>query len=333
MIMKTLKLKRFLSSALLVLSVIAVQARGTGTFSVKKDRLYDANGKSFIVAGMNNPHAWFTEKAYTALDDIKATGANTVRIVWQTRGGSLETLEQAIKRSIELSMVPIVELHDVTGSPSGDALVRMAEWYASEQVKKCLSGYERYIMLNIANEWGDNRTTSEYWLESYTRAVKVMREAGYRTTLVVDAPGWGQNITPFLEKGSELMEADPLHNILFSVHMYGSWNNPDDIVNKLTAAKKQKLPLIVGEFGYNYNDGGNNLTCKADHRTILDTCHKLGYGFIPWSWTGNNRENQWLDIVENTDWKTLTWWGNEVVNGRYGIRETGKPCRIFSKSK
>ena len=65
----------------------------------------------------------------------------------------------------------------------------------------------------------------------------------------------------------------------------------------------KNLPLIVGEFGYNYDNGHNNLRCKADHRQILATCHLLGYGFMPWSWTGNNHEHAWLDMVDSKDWK------------------------------
>lgn len=32
-----------------------------------------------------------------------------------------------------------------------------------------------------------------------------MRKAGFTTTLVVDAPGWGQNIRPVLEGGRQLI--------------------------------------------------------------------------------------------------------------------------------
>ena len=35
-------------------------------------------------------------------------------------------------------------------------------------------------------------------------------------------------------------------------------NNPQDIIDKLTAAKEKSLPMIVGEFGYNFNDGQYN---------------------------------------------------------------------------
>lgn len=113
--------------------------------------------------------------------------------------------------------------------------------------------------------------------------------------------------------------------------MYGLWNNPKKIGEKLQQAYMLKLPLIVGEFGYNYRKGKNNLGCKVNHRLIIETCNKLGYGFMPWSWTGNNEENQWLDMVSPADWKTLTWWGKEVIEGEGGIEKTAKKASVFTQ--
>ena len=312
----------------IVMSMCVGILHAQDVFTTKGAQLIDATGQPFVIVGINNPHAWFGERSYQALDDIAATGANTVRIVWSTRGQA-EQLERIIMRCIALKMIPMVEMHDVTGNPSGERLLDMASYYTRDDIKAVLMRYQYCLLINIANEWGDHGVTSQYWLQSYNAAVTAMRKAGFKTTLVIDAPGWGQNIQPILECGRELIDNDPLHNILFSVHMYGSWNNPQDIIDKLFSAKEMNLPLIVGEFGYNYNDGKNNLGCKADHRTIMKTCRSLGYGFMPWSWTGNNKENAWLDIVDNRDWKTPTQWGREVIDGAYGIRQTALPANVF----
>lgn len=302
----------------------------SSVFSTAKSKLIDASGQVFVIRGINNPHAWFGEKAYNALDDIQATGCNTVRIVWNTKGNDAD-LERIIKRCIELEMIPMVELHDVTGNKSGDRLAEMASWYSVPHRVEMLKKYEKYLLLNIANEWGDHKTKAEYWMTSYATCVDIMRMSGYATTLVIDAPGWGQNIDPIVECGQKLIDSDPLHNILFSVHMYGSWNKPERIIEQLTLCHQKELPIIVGEFGYNYDNGKNNLTCKADHSVILDTCNELEYGFMPWSWTGNNKENQWLDLVEPSDWKTLTWWGQQVIEGKGGITETAKKASVFER--
>lgn len=310
---------------LFLMTSMSVWAQG---FTTAKSKLIDAEGQVFVIRGMNNPHAWFGEKAYQALDDIQAVGCNTIRIVWETKGKDSD-LERIIQRCIELEMIPMVELHDVTGNTSGERLAEMASWYAEPERAKMLQKYERFLLLNIANEWGSNKTKGDYWMKSYVQCIDIMRKAGYTTTLVIDGPGWGQNITPIVEHGQELIDYDSLHNILFSIHMYGSWNKSERIREKLALCHQKELPLIVGEFGYNYRKGLNNLGCRVDHMAILNTCNELEYGYMPWSWTGNNKANQWLDLVEPSDWKTLTWWGQQVITGQGGITETAKKASVF----
>lgn len=317
---------------LFMMTSIAVWAQGKAVFTIDKSKLIDAAGQVFVIRGMNNPHAWFGKKAYQALEDIQAVGCNTIRIVWNTKGKDAD-LERTIKRCIELEMIPMVELHDVTGNTSGERLAEMASWYAEPERVEMLLKYERFLLLNIANEWGAHQTKAEYWMKSYAQCIDIMRKAGYSTAIVIDAPGWGQNIDPIIERGQELIDHDSLHNILFSIHMYGSWNKAESIKEKLTLCHQKDLPIIVGEFGYNYNDGGNNLGCKVDHKTILNTCNELEYGYIPWSWTGNNKENQWLDLVDPSDWKTLTWWGQQVITGQGGITETAKKATVYTRKQ
>jgi mannan endo-1,4-beta-mannosidase len=205
----------------------------------------------------------------------------------------------------------------------------MAKYYTRSDVKEVLLKYEKFLLLNIANEWGDHNTTSEYWRDAYMQAIDSLRKAGYRTTIVIDASGWGQNLQPILDYGKELLEYDPQHNVLFSVHMYGSWNDPEKIKSELQKAYDAELPMIVGEFGYNYNNGENNLKCKVDQQVVLETCHKLQYGYLPWSWSGNNEENAWLDLTDSENWKELTDWGKSVFEGKYGIIATGIKASVF----
>lgn len=317
-----------LTTLIAMLMTLTLAAQNSGTFTTRGGELIDAEGNAFIIRGINNAHIWFGDKAYDALDAIESTGANTVRIVWKTTGDDAE-LERIICRCIDLKMVPMVELHDVTGNKSGVRLVDMAKWYAEPDRVAMLRKYERYLLINIANEWGSHEVKTLLWLSSYTSAVHLMREAGYTGTLVVDAPGWGQNITPIIEAGQSLIGTDPCHNILFSIHMYGSWNRASKIERMLSKCHSLQLPIIVGEFGYNHANGRNNLACKVNNKAILSTCNALGLGYMPWSWTGNNQENQWLDMVSPSDWKTPTWWGEQVISGPGGITETSRRATIF----
>ena len=73
-----------------LMSFLAMGGHAQEGFRTQDTQLIDATGHPFVIVGVNNPPAWFREKAYQALDDIAATGANAVRIVWQTRGQVIE---------------------------------------------------------------------------------------------------------------------------------------------------------------------------------------------------------------------------------------------------
>ncbi len=317
-----------LISCIIVFSFLFPATMLSQHFTVSGTTLNDANGKEFIIRGVNNPHVWFPRKAKKSLELLSDMNVNTVRIVWETKGKPAR-LNKVMKECIELGIIPMVELHDATGDSTAEKLMLMVDYYTSKKVKEVLMPYERYLLLNIANEWGNHRVTAEHWRDSYIKAIETLRTAGYQTTIVIDAPGWGQNIDPIIQYGKELLQTDPLHNLLFSVHMYGSWNDPQRIEYKLQEAYDLKLPLIVGEFGYNFDKGNNNLSCMVDHYVILKKCHELNYGYLAWSWSGNNKENAWLDMAEKRNWKTLTWWGRQVIESEYGIRKTAKRCSLF----
>jgi mannan endo-1,4-beta-mannosidase len=299
-------------------------------FTISGTKLLDANDNQFIIRGVSCPNVWLPRHSYNSLQQIANLNANTVRIVWDVKGKA-KKLDKVINRVIELKMIPMVELHDATGNPTAEKLLEVTKYYIQSDVKEVLLKYQKYLLINIANEWGDHTMTDEYWRDSYNSAIDILRKAGYKTTLVIDAPGWGQKIDPFYTCGKDVLSHDSLKNILFSIHMYGSWNDPEEIKNDLQKAYDMGLPLIVGEFGYNYENGKNNLGCKVDHRTIMAKCNQLAYGFLAWSWSGNNKENSWLDLANSKNWKDINWWGKEIFESKDGISNNAKKASVFEK--
>jgi mannan endo-1,4-beta-mannosidase len=319
----------FVTFSILILNIIIHSHIFSKGFTVSGTKLLDANGNEFIIRGVNNPHVWYQEKSLKSLSRIAELKANCVRIVWQLYGrpGQLDTI---LQRCIELEMIPMVELHDATGSPKAEKLLENADYLTKPEVRKVLLKYEKYILINIANEWGDYFITSEYWKTSYMQAIDKLRKAGIKTTLVIDGSAWGQRIEPIYQFGKELLDYDPQKNLLFSVHTYYLWNNPMTIDTALQKAHDAGLPIIVCEFGYNYNNGNNNLKCTADHAVLMRKCQKLNIGYLAWSWAGNDEVNAWLDL---SDWNKLTWWGREVFEGENGIMKTSKKASVFIKKK
>lgn len=312
------------------LSVCSVESKAQtlASFASKNGKLYDGIGNEFIIRGVNNPHIWYGDKAFLALDEIAATGANTVRIVWETRGTAAE-LRKIIARVVELKMVAIPEIHDATGSNKIEAVEAAAKYWAREDIKAVLNEFKPYLILNIANEWMNNKARQAIWYKGYGSCIEIIRKAGLTHCLLIDAGGWGQDLEPTKKYAERLIEADPEHNLIFDVHLYGSWNDNAKIDRELKYFVDHRLVLVVGEFGYNSDGGKNNLKCKVDAPYLLKKCQELGIGYMPWSWTGNNKENQWLDMVLLSDWKTPTQWGDLVINGENGIRKTSKTCSIF----
>ena len=302
-------------------------------FQVKNGVLKDSKGNSFVIRGINNPHIWYDTKAYNALDEIAKTGANTVRIVWDTTG-SASRLEEIIKRCIELNMIAMPELHCATGTDCTEKIKDRARYWARDDVSAVLKKYQEYVIVNIANEPGYSRynstLTDEVWRDVYKECIDIMRNAGIDNTIVIDARSYGQDYYCVAKYGQDLIDYDPLHNLMFGIHMYVEWNDRNKIIEKLDLLKSKNLPIVIAEFGYNYNNGNNNLHCKVDAQTILDECEKHGFGYMAWSWAGNNQENAWLDMTY--DWVNYTEWGEFLVNGRNGIKQTSKICSVFKET-
>lgn len=295
-------------------------------FFVANGRLYDKFGNPFIIRGVNNLHIYFDASnqylAYQALDEIAAYGVNTIRIVWMTTG-SASNLARIIRRVVELHMIPMVELHDVTGGTTNEGLLQMAQYLVRADVKQVLLAYQDFLLVNIANEWSGTD-----FRNGYLAAISVLRLAGVNHTLVIDANNFGQNVDSILTDGGALLDGDTQHNLLFSLHMYQDYSTSVTGRAHITSALQQPttagLPLIVGEFGW--QAGGT----AVDSAFIMSECVRLGLGYIAWSWKGNNQSLAYLDMAVDWPGQTLTNWGTDVLKGVSGIGPTAKTASLFA---
>ncbi len=89
--------------------------------------LRDANGNDFVMRGINVPLAWFQADVYNNIANIRNnTGSNTLRIVWGTGNGGDSIWQNAVQRTIDNKMIPMMELHSATGSNDPRLLNDMA---------------------------------------------------------------------------------------------------------------------------------------------------------------------------------------------------------------
>lgn len=295
-------------------------------FYVEGSTLCDANGNPFVLRGINHAHCWYENQAANAIQGIAKTGSNCVRLVLadgeQWTATSVRAVETLIDQCRQENMIAILEVHDATGYKDKESLLKAAQYFVD--LKDSLVGQEDYVIINIANEWqGDSE--SRLWKEAYLEAIPMLREAGLAHTIMIDSSGWGQYGRCIQDGGEELLAADPLGNVMFSVHMYGTAGGSENsIENNLNYATDRNLCVCVGEFGYTHTDGD----VKEDY--LMQYCQDNQIGYIAWSWKGNGGGVEYLDLAEDWMGESLSAdWGEVVVNGVNGIRETSQICTVF----
>lgn len=250
------------------------------TFRVNGRFLYDSCGEKVLLRGVNEMVVWTPSKSgMPAIGEIAKTGANVVRIVWTSEGSAAE-LDAAIANAVAAKLIPMVEHHGATGKLE-DVPTVVAYWTQADVVQVLLK-HQKYLLLNIANEAGDDKVTAETFESTYKSAVSAIRATGVKVPLVIDAPSWGQDIDRLQASGPALVAADSLHNLMFSVHMW--WNDPEGarVKQELAQSADMGLPLLVGEFA-------QHAVYQCDqspfaYSVLLDEAQAREIGWLVWSW-------------------------------------------------
>ncbi|MBN1578525.1 MAG: cellulase family glycosylhydrolase [Chitinispirillaceae bacterium] len=300
-------------------------------FYIKNGRILEYNGSDFIARGINYPYAWFAGNWNSSVTGIAGTGANCMRVVlsngkrWSKT--SAATVQQIIQKCKDAKLVAILEVHDCTGysEQSGSVPLNTAVDYWKE-IKSVLSGQEKYVWINIANEPFGNDIPKTDWIDQHRKAITDLRGAGFEHLLVVDAANWGQDWEKITYGSSgSVLEADPMIRTVISVHMYDVYKSDNEVNGYLHQfAVTKKWPLIVGEFAADHGSGK-----PVDEQAILDRCMEYGLGYIGWSWSGNGSGLGSLDITNNFNAGSLSAWGTTLIKGKNGIKETSSIACIF----
>ncbi|WP_078959966.1 cellulase family glycosylhydrolase [Streptomyces sp. NRRL B-24085] len=300
-----------------------VQATG---LHISNGRLVEGNGNDFVMRGVNHAHTWYPNEL-DSLADIKAQGANTVRVVLadghRWTANSAADVADVIAQCKANRLICVLEVHDTTGYGEDSAagtLDQAADYWIG--LKDVLAGQENYIVINIGNEpWGN--TDPAGWTAPTIAAIKKLRNAGFEHTIMVDAPNWGQDWQQVMRTNAQAVyAADTTGNLIFSIHMYSVFDTAAEVTDYLNAFVSAKLPILIGEFGGPADQWGD-----PDEDTMMATAQQLGLGYLAWSWSGNT--DPVLDLVLNFDPARMTSWGQRVFNGANGIAQTAKEATVF----
>jgi mannan endo-1,4-beta-mannosidase len=308
-----------------VLSLVLTTAFLSDSFSqdvlrVMGRHIHDPCGEELVMRGVNEMFIWSRDDLTgdRTMPEIALTGANTVRIVWLTdarnANASPENLDRAIQNAIDNKMFPMPELHDATGRL--DRVPALVDYWTRPDIVEVLKKHEQYLLLNIANEAGDHNVKADEFKRVYSDAIARIRATGLRCPLVIDASGWGQDISILHETGPWLIDQDPERNLIFSVHTW--WvaddGSRDRIIGGLQRSVDMGLPLIVGEFA------PMGVKCREwiDYKTILQECQRHGIGWLAWSW----------GQVRNGDCHLMDMTGGEARGRFEGLHGWGKEVAV-----
>ncbi|WFE64735.1 cellulase family glycosylhydrolase [Micromonospora sp. WMMD714] len=326
--------KRLSVAAVALLTVLTAvfafgqPAQAAAGFSVSGGKLYDANGTEFVMRGVNHAHTWYPQQT-TSFANIKALGANTVRVVLASGDRWTKNTAADVSNVISLckanKLICVLEVHDTTGygeQAGAITLDRAVDYWLS--IASALQGQERYVIVNIGNEPYGNQGYAT-WATDNANAIKRLRAGGLTHTIMVDAPNWGQDWSfTMRDNAAGVFAADPQKNTVFSIHMYGVFDTAAEISDYLGRFRTAKLPIVVGEFGFDHSDG------NPDEDTILSYTQANGIGYLGWSWSGNGGGVEYLDMTTNFNPAALTTWGQRIFNGVNGIKSTAKEASVYS---
>jgi mannan endo-1,4-beta-mannosidase len=305
----------------------------SGTFHVDGRFLYDRCNEKVVLRGVNEMIVWTDGKdGAPEFTEIAKTGANSVRIVWNEEGTAAQ-LDTAITNALAAKLIPIVEHHSATGVLP-DVTAKVVPYWTQADVAQVLLKHQADLLLNIANEAGDDKVTQEAFETTYKSAISAIRATGFKGPLVIDAPQWGQDIDRLQASGPALLAADTLHNLMFSVHMW--WSDPQGtrVKTELEQSATMNLPLLVGEFA-------QHAVYQCDqspfaYSVLLDEAHAREIGWLAWSWGGvTNNDCKGMGPFDMTtagtfgNW-TGTWASDVAVDHAQGLKTAVRPKSIMN---
>ena len=295
-------------------------------FRVSGRYLYDYNNEKVILRGANAMIVYWDKYGLVNYPELAKTGANCCRIFWNLDypTPTSSDLDKTIENCLANDMIPIPCLWEATGDWS--QFQTCVDYWCSPEIAAILQKYDKHLILNIANEVGNDITEQSLFRSRYNSAVEQIRNAGIHVPLIIDADRWGRNAYSVINNGQYLLEQDPDHNLIFSWHLWDPyyWGmGPKDTIKKvIDLAVAENICFIVGEFGPCEQCD----KCTATHiewEYLIEYCHQNEIGWLSWVW-------RWTDchslITYNPgnygEWANSPWGVSIAVSSPYSIQNT-----------
>jgi mannan endo-1,4-beta-mannosidase len=293
--------------------------------------LYDACGQKMVLRGMNHMTCW-TDWVGTARDgmpmfaEMAKTGANVVRMSWITgENTTTAQLDAAITNAAANGLIPMPELHDYTCNWGTANITNVINFWTKPDMIAMIKKHQKYLLINFANEMSAPSSTE--YIKEYTRAVVAMRAAGIHVPIVFDSSSCGQDENMIKTAAPALIQADPDHNLIFSLHIYWTDQNAARIAKAMTDVNALNIPMIIGEFSVKSVDCATPILWKE----IIKQSQINQIGYLPWSWDHQNAcADHSMTKDANQSFSTLWGWALELsVTDPYSIKNTSVRSQCF----
>lgn len=330
----------------------------TDGFYTDGTKLLDANGKQFVMRGYNYSYTWQKDLWDAAFKTAAKYKCNALRIqLSDARNGnnlggwtSADEVSKLIQSCKDNHFIGVFNVQDTGGGNDPNVLLQAADYWVS--IKNAVIGQEKYCIVNIGNEWMEspvrysNGDWGEYqenlWSDTYIAAVRRLRNAGIKNTIMIDCNGYGQYADIIWKEGARILAEDARHfadgkpNIIFSIHFYEKacyWDyeagTGSMVAHSMDKALSVGAPLCIGEYAYSRKSE----QWKMDWQTIQAYSKILNVGYFGWSFTGNgDEESQGLDMFDKTG-NTMYKNGDCIINHpNDGILATSKTCSVYDST-
>lgn len=316
-------------------------------------RLLDANGKEFLMRGYNYSYAWQKNWWGAAFSTAKKYKCNALRIQLsdgqKDLGGycNANQVSDLISSCKENHFIGVFNVQDTGGGNDKNVLLHAADYWVG--IKNAVIGQEKYCIVNIGNEWMGspgrdcNGEWGDYqenlWSDTYIEAVRRIRSAGIKNTLMIDCNGYGQYADIIWKEGQRILDEDKKYfedgkpNIIFSIHFYEKacyWDYEKGVGSRVAHSIDKALsigaPVCIGEYAYSRKSE----EWKMDWETIQDYSKTMNIGYLGWSFTGNgDAESQGLDMF-NSDGSQMYKNGKCIIlHPNDGILATSVICSVY----
>ena len=337
----------------LLLAGMALQAQ-QATLKVVGKNLTTTTGQTLTLRGINYPIvddgtislANMTQYRHK-IDEAAKTGANSIRLPWYTPGthwrdvqtpgtltGYLSNghLSDLIGYCHTKGMIPILEVHNLTCSNAWTSFNNtVMAWWKSPAVLSLIETHKAYLVINLANEFGQARWTGNTaaglttFQTNYNAAVSDLRNLGVNVPIMIDAPDCGQSSTELLSIAQNMVTADPQHNLIFSAHAYwyGYATTTAAVQTKLNEAQNTNVCFILGEVASTQdNNSCGDLSLADLYPIILQEACARNIGWLAWTYDQDCSAPR--EMTTNGEFANLTTYGNDLVNNAtYGLKSTG----------